>query len=276
VFSLIARRIARSAHKTVAANFGPGGVFSPYVKEQLMRSNKSFHCNCWLLSVFLMFAASAHAERMPVTLSMTARSDLRPGTNLHFLAVAPNTLTLSTTKDAFQNSSVTELTLTNLNPDTSDRMLHYKHGDPVSYEWTITAANAADFGVNWLEFQNRLNETKPNDVYTFVRFFHPSPLNGSNPQTTNTIRIATALEEAGAPRGSWATEFQLQEVKIAVDYYFWHDILEDLRGVQIQADIHGEANVRVIPEPEAWAMLSLGLLFVGVVATKRNRISAAV
>jgi hypothetical protein len=224
----------------------------------------SFRCRCWLSAVFVLFAASAQAERIPITLSMRSVSELGVGTNVPFDAVAPNTLTLQTIKGAVgPQTFFDEMTITNLTPDNIDRMLNYRHGDPPSYEWTITAANASDFGVDWLAWQNHLSETRPSDVLVGFRFFHPSPANGSNPSANGFDRISG---EPGIPAGFWAGNFQLHEVRIRIDYYFWHDVLAGLRGVDIAAEIRGDALV--VPEPAGLALLSLGVTLAGVVGLR--------
>ena len=238
----------------------------------------SFSCRWWLSAVILFFAASAQAETIPITLSMTAISDLGPNTNIPFTAVPPDTLTLSTHRAPFfpDSPTFTELTLSGLEPDSIDRMLHYMPGDPPSYGWTITADNAGAFGVNWLEFQNHLNESKPREVLTGISFFNAAPPSGFNPIVNDFDSTADFLHRTGVPRsgGLWAKDFQLHEVKISVDYYFWHPILKGLRAVQIRAEIRAEA--RVVPEPEALPLLSLGLILVGLVAPIRNEPSSPI
>jgi hypothetical protein len=235
----------------------------------------TFHCRWWLSAVFLLVAASSHAERIPVTLSLKRISDLRSNTNVQFTAVPPDKLTLGAYQDNFPNppTSYSEFTLTNLAPDAIDRVLNYKLGDPPSYAWTITADNAVTFGLDWIAFQNQLNELKPHDAETTFRFFSSAPLSEYNPVVAGFDSMGNFLARVGVPRPSesWVEDFQMQEIRISVDYYFWHDVLEGLRAVQIRADISGDARLRVIPEPAALPALLIGLTLVGLVARRRVR-----
>jgi len=226
---------------------------------------------CYLTLLFVVFASSTGAATIPLTISMTSVSDLgntnipRPPINL-----APNTLVLQTQKGPGLSPTIfDELRITGLAPDSVDRMLNYKNGDPPSYQWIITAANAASFGVDWLAFQSHLNETKFQDVSTNIRFaYAPSPPSG-NPTAGGFASVATALQNAGAPNFVWATGFQLHEVKITIDYYFWHDILEGLRGVKIRADISADANV--VPEPATMLLFSVSIGFLPAMIARRKR-----
>jgi hypothetical protein len=239
-------------------------------KEPLMNS---LHLRWILSAMFLLFASSAHAERIPITLSLKTISDLVPGSNREFDAVAPDTLTLRAERSRFPMDPTvfSELTLPGLEPDSIDRMLNYKHADPPSDTWTITAANADDFGLNWLEFQNALNETKPGESGVALRFFNSAPPD-SNPTAFGFDSIQGSLLRAGIQmpgKGAlWATDFQLHEIEISLDYYFWHDVLEGLRGVQIQAEVRGEA--RVVPEPAVRVLLPLGVFLLVPFARARN------
>jgi hypothetical protein len=60
----------------------------------------------------------------------------------------------------------------------------------------------------------------------------------------------------------------LHQVDISIDYYFWHDVLQGLRAVQVRAEIRGEA--RVVPEPSAPTLLLLGLQFVGLPVARQR------
>ncbi len=146
-------------------------------------------------------------------------------------------------------------------------MLNYKIGDPPSAQWTITAANAADFGVDWLAFQNHLNETTSSEVATSIRFLI-EPGSG-NPVTSATARISDVLRNAGVPNNWWATQVQLHQVKISIDYYFWHDILEDLREVKIRADIFADANA--VPEPTTMLLSSVSIGFLIIMVPRIRR-----
>src|SRR4051812_4251826 len=112
------------------------------------------HFRYCLAILFVVFASSVDATPVSLTLSMTSVSNLgvssSPRPPIDF---APNTLVLQTAKGSGP-SPVTfdELRINGLTPDSVDRMLNYKNGDPPSSQWTITAANAADFGVDWLAF----------------------------------------------------------------------------------------------------------------------------
>src|SRR5690242_10747281 len=173
------------------------------------------YLRCYAALLVVVFASSIDAAIIPLTISMTSVSDLgntnspRPPINL-----APNTLVLQTQKGGGLSPAIfDELKITGLTPDSVDRMLNYKNGDPPSFQWTITAANAASFGVDWLAFQSHLNETKYSDVSTFMQFsYAPSPPSG-NPTANGFTSVATALHNAGAPNFVWATGFQLHEVK---------------------------------------------------------------
>jgi hypothetical protein len=134
-------------------------------------------------------------------------------------------------------------------------MLHYMPGDPPSYAWTITAENANSFGVNWLEFQDHLKESRSHEVFTEIRLFNPSGPDG-NPVAEDAEVMADALERAGVMPGLWVSAFRLDEVKISIDYYFWHPVLEGLRETLVRAEIRGEA--RIIPEPASWLLLLVG------------------
>jgi hypothetical protein len=230
----------------------------------------------WMLSgVMMLCAVSAHAERIPIILSPESISDLGPNTNVQFTAVQPDTLTVRSLQDNFPNPpiSFSEFALTNLVPDAIDRMLNYEVGDPPSYEWTFTEANASTFGLNWLEFQNQLNESKPGDAEVTFRFFSSAPLSGSNPTASGSDSITEFLRREGVPRASekFVNGFDLHEIKVYVDYYFWHDILEGLRGVQIRTEIRGDADVHIIPEPATFPILSFGLALIGLVARRSAR-----
>jgi hypothetical protein len=229
----------------------------------------SFHCRCWFSGVFFLLVVSAQAGTMPITLTMTGVSRLPNNTNIPYIPVPLDTLTLSIQRD---NVSPATLTITNLESDSVDRMLNYTPGDPPSYAWTITADNANAFGINWLEFQNQLNESKPNDVLVILYFFNPSAVSVFNPSVGAVDSISAFLHREGVPGagGRWARGFQLHEVKIFIDYYFWHPILEGLRGSQIRAEIRGEA--RIVPEPATRVVLSLGFALVGLVGARRTRI----
>jgi hypothetical protein len=227
------------------------------------------HFRRCLAFLFMVFSSSVDAAPISLTLSMPTVSVLgntnspRPPINF-----APNTLMLQT----FKNSGLSEVTfdelrITGLTPDSVDRMLNYKNGDPQSYQWTITAANAADFGVDWLAFQNHLNEAKYNEVRTYLSFAaDPSP--PANPTAQAGTTMSAALRDAGVPFGWWATGVQLHEVKISIDYYFWHDILEGLRGVKMRADIFADATA--VPEPVAILLVSVSIGFLCVMVPRKR------
>jgi hypothetical protein len=228
----------------------------------------AFHIRCCLAFLFVVFASSVGAAPIPVTLSMTAVSKLSTGSSPPPpIVYAPNTLVLRTTKGSgLSQVNFDELTISGLTPDSVDRMLNYKYGDPPSYQWTITAANAADFGVDWLAFQNHLVESKPSDVSTSIRFFYP-PAPG-NPSTNAFSQVSDALHNAGAPNFVWATGMQLHEIKISMDYFFWHDVLEGLRGVKIRADISADATI--VPEPAAIILFSVWIGFLGIMVPRKR------
>jgi hypothetical protein len=111
----------------------------------------------------------------------------------------------------------------------------------------------------------------PRETQTGIRLFNPAPP-GPNPSALGFDSIASFLERSGTQKPGagalWAKDFQLHEVNITIHYFFWHDILESLRKVEIRAEIRGEA--RIVPEPIALPALSLGLILVCVVARTRN------
>src|SRR6266478_5846551 len=116
------------------------------------------HFRCYLALLFVVFASSVDAAPIPLTISMTAVSKLaNTSSPPPPINVAPNTLVLQTQKGPGLSPVIfEELRISGLTPDSVDRKLNYKNGDPASYQWTITAANAASFGVDWLAFQNHL------------------------------------------------------------------------------------------------------------------------
>jgi hypothetical protein len=237
----------------------------------------SFHCR-WCFAVVIFFcSASAQAERIPIMLSFKSISDLLPSSNQEFEAAAPDTLILRAYRSRFpmEPTVFSELVLAGIEPDSADRMLNYKHGDPPSATWAITAANAGDYGLNWLGFQNTLIESRHGEAEVTLSFRNSAPP-PNNPAAGGFDSIARYLVRAGVQipgEGALAaTDFQLHEINISLDYYFWHDVLEGLRAVQIQAEIRGEAEteIREIPEPSVPALLLLGLMLVGLPAPRRH------
>lgn len=163
----------------------------------------------------------------------------------------------------FLTSEAVTLNLPSPEPDDMDRVINYQLGDPPSYEWIVRADNADDFGFDWEAFQDSLNG--PDKTVT-LRF---------RDATNNTIAfksIGGAIsEEIGGPGPYELADFAMDEIRVVVDYYFWHPILPGLRATSISFEIDGSGEV--VPEPSSLALMLLTSLT--LVAWRRIRTEKA-
>lgn len=160
-------------------------------------------------------------------------------------------------------------------PD-NDRLLTYVPGDPPSYAYAIRAENAADFGLDWEEVENDFSRS----LSAVLRFgVDSSPFNGSLVRSTLT---ESDFVPPLPPKESWQfyhfgpRDVTLDEIKVVVDYYFWHPIFPDLRASKIEFEITGSylTNVTILaPEPNSLLLAVGGWMAIAAAAkcARRNQ-----
>jgi hypothetical protein len=208
-----------------------------------------------LLSVVVTFLTVAFAIELGANSANGGTISLTIGATSSGSVPVPSAVLYLTT-------GASRVTFPSLEPDDFDRALNYQVGDPPSYMATIRAENAADFGFDWEEFQDSLNGVGAGAQLVFG-ISSPRTIAGNS--TSNAI-FATGLFDRRLTR--WFGEFMMDEIRVSVDYYFWHPILTGLRATKISFEIDGSG--RVIPEPSSLVLAVLASL---AFATRRKRTS---
>jgi hypothetical protein len=137
------------------------------------------------------------------------------------------------------------LEIPNVEADDRNRLLHYSPDDGLERVWTITEANAANYGLDWSEFESRLLGIQANRAF----FFGFGSIFGFNQDD----------------KYYWS-EFDLERLEVEVSYYFWHPLFEELRAYRFEGRIFGDGTV--LPEPTAGV---LAMLCAGIVVCKLRR-----
>lgn len=191
----------------------------------------------------------ASASSISVTIKATSfgGSTPVPGSKL-FLTVEPS------------RSPVLELPAPD--PDDMDRVLNYQIGDPPTYAATIREENAGQFGLDWQAFENSVNGLQSRVI---MRFGNGPPFQSAVAGVNAAGTVEDAIQATGHPGYLLGLDdFEMQEIRVRVDYYFWHPILTGLRAARVDFEIDGTG--RVIPEPS-----SLLLMVILAVASTASR-----
>jgi hypothetical protein len=133
-------------------------------------------------------------------------------------------------------------------PDPMDRVLNYQPTDPPTVMYTIHQDNATTFGFDWSAFENSLNGRNKGATLNF---------GDSSKPPYGTQAFANRLQAVGNPPNlppgfAGVSGFVMSEIRVTVDYYFWHPVLPSLRATKISFAIDGSGNP--IPEPATLIM----------------------
>lgn len=161
-------------------------------------------------------------------------------------------------------NATTTLLLPGPEPDDVDRMLNYQIGDPASFTATIRKDQAAAIGFDWDAFENGLLGYNRTIRLQFNLTSSPSQL--------ATVDVSGAIR-ANLPSPSTYlyrfTDFEMEEIRLKVDYYFWHPILTTLRASKVSFEIEGSGNV--VPEPTTLFSLMFAGILMGQSRRRRSR-----
>jgi hypothetical protein len=158
------------------------------------------------------------------------------------------------------SSTALPLPLPTPEPD-NDRLLTYIPGDPPSYEYSIRAENSAEFGWDWQAIEAGLGSS----LSASLRFgVDGSPFNGA---IVNGARTESGYSPELPPKEWWenysfgSRDVTVEEIRVVVDYYFWHPIFPELRASKIGFEITGSYSTTVTilaPEPSSFFLMTLG------------------
>ncbi len=131
----------------------------------------------------------------------------------------------------------------------------------IGHMWTLNAANAAGFGVDWSAWQTA--------VLNLDSFLYSSPAQWR--VAFGTPGVPSSKDQEGQAPGYWGPGLRpkitnLDRVEITLEEFFSSPIGSVLR---IHPRIIGEGELVAIPEPASWLMLLAG--FVHVSCIRRNR-----
>jgi hypothetical protein len=135
--------------------------------------------------------------------------------------------------------------------DDPDRIVNYSPDDGLSRSWVITEDNAADYCVDWDEFE--------------------AALSGENPQIDLMLGYPTPSSEAASAVASSTgpmEDFQLERIEIDLDYWLWHPILTSLRAYRLEGRVIGEAAI--VPEPATWIPVMGGACAAGLIGQRKR------
>jgi hypothetical protein len=135
--------------------------------------------------------------------------------------------------------------------DDPDRIVNYSPDDGLSRSWVITEANAADYCIDWDEFE--------------------AALSGENPQIELMLGYPTPSSEAASAVASSTSpgeDFQLERIEIDLDYWLWHPILPSLRAYRLEGRVIGDAVV--VPEPVTWLPVMGGACAAGLIGHRKR------
>jgi hypothetical protein len=143
------------------------------------------------------------------------------------------------------------LWLPGISPDSGDRLLNYQIGDPPSYAVTIREEDAAELGLDWTAFEQSMLGFDKN---VYLRYGVPE----TNTFSQAFASVRSSIFNTGVfPRPvdlAFAT-FHMEEIRVQIDYYFWHPVLSGLRSAKVSFEIVGSGVV--IPEPSAVCLVML-------------------
>jgi hypothetical protein len=147
-------------------------------------------------------------------------------------------------------------------PDDWDRALNYQIGDPPSLALVIRDDNAAALGFDLDAFENGLENSHSLDL----RF------RGTSGNMSAPDNISSAIFRSGQVidvPGWRLVDIEVEEMRVNVDYYFWHSILTGLRTAKISFEI--DASGRIVPEPAAFVLGLLAVAGMAAVIGRRAR-----
>lgn len=146
------------------------------------------------------------------------------------------------------------LLLPGVAPDSMERLLNYQVGDPPSHVVMIRKEDAANYGFNWDAFEDRL---LGRDKSVLLRFEVPNA-NSSMRGSSASASVSDAIFNSGQlshRTDYWFETFEMEEIRVQIDYYFWHPVLTGLRASRVSFEVVGSGIV--IPEPTAACLLML-------------------
>lgn len=226
--------------------------------------DERFSCGSLVLiavSVAMIGSAKLVAAPISITMKSTSFSILTtptPGPDVR--------LRLAVDTGGFPNAAApTTLSLPGIGPDSGDRMINYQIGDAPSHTVAIRREDAAGYGFDWDGFESRLVGQGKN---IFMQFGVPYAHSYSSATAyVNTAINATGLFPTGAEYGF--SNFEMEEIRMQVDYYFWHPVLTSLRAAKVSFEVVGSGNVIVVPEPTTACALPAAVL--AVLLRRRRR-----
>jgi len=150
-------------------------------------------------------------------------------------------------------------------PDDMDRVLNYQLGDPPTYAATIREENASQFGLDWQAFENSVNGLENRVI---MRFGNGPPFQSAVAGVNAAGTVEAAIQATGYPGYLLGLDnFDMQEIRVRVDYYFWHPILTGLRAARVDFEIDGTGIV--IPEPSSF--VPMAVLGIASASPRRRR-----
>lgn len=163
----------------------------------------------------------------------------------------------------FLRSGSIRLDLEPPEPDDIDKLIHFDPDAPPLATWTMREEDAATYGLDWTAFQDSLNGADRRAVLTFGAGAYGTFADA----TTRDVLQDTGLPDLTLQHS--IKDFSMEEIRVTVDYYFWHPLIPTLRTTSIKFEIAGTGVI--VPEQGSLAMLTVAMLIWSQFGAHRRR-----